>query len=371
MHIRRSIPVSLMIGAATLAFVAAAGCSGNESAPEAEITPFSISLTVKDATVEEVTGALADFIHQVDDTGRGLPADWIVAGGDELEGNESPSAAALKLPGGARIVEVCNHHYASMAMSFGGHHAVALPCEIAVTQQGDDVDVVILNPEAIFSLFFQDVPAEHAGELGGLAATVRQELEDLVTAALTDFQVEIRATDVGPSYTQEQIAELAQGGYAITMDMDIPSEYLGSPDDKDAFKALFVETLLETLTHEGMQQVGSSVDGLTVEDWRSARSHALGLPGGVKVVEMCSPTYAAAAMSLGAYHAPALPCQLAVWIDGDTLRVDLLDPAFIFPVFFGDAPVEAMEEMGGLVTAVRGDIQLLVAAAQVALAPAQ
>jgi hypothetical protein len=40
----------------------------------------------------------------------------------------------------------------------------------------------------------------------------------------------------------------------------------------------------------------------------------------------------------------------------------VLSPLFIFPVFFGDAPEEMMESMGGLATAVQQDLQLLVAA---------
>ncbi len=364
--IRKILTVSM---AMAMAMAISGGCTNDDPAPVTGFTPYSITLTAHNTTVEEVTLALAEYIHGVDDTGRGLPADWVVAGGDQLEAEEGPEHATLKLPGGTRLVEVCNHEYAAQAMSFGGHHAVALPCEIAVTQEGSDVNVVLLNPEAIFTLFFQDVPAEYAEDMGGLAATVRQELEDLVILALADFDVDIRREDVGTRYDLAQAAELSQMGYAMTADMDIPAEYLGSDDDKAAFKALFVETMLETLTHEGMDEVGSTVEGLTVDDWRSARKIALGLPGGVGVVEMCSPTYAAAAMSTGPVHAPALPCQIAIWVEGDTLRIDALDPQYIFGVFFADAPAEMMEEMGGLVKAVQDDMMLVIEATKAALAP--
>lgn len=347
--------------------VALLGCDGNEgpSEPDAAVamTPFTITARVNGATVDEVTAAIATYIHDVDDTSRDLPADWIVAGGDHLEEGESADGAALRLPGGSRIVEVCNHHYASMAMAFGGHHGVALPCEIAITQQGDDVEVVLLNPEAIFGVFFGDVPAEQAEQMGGMAATVMAELEDLVEASLDGFSADYVGEPVGPEWSEEELSQFRTSDYSVEMDVEIPTELRGSDEDRLAFKARFVEQLLTTLTHEEMEQIGSQVSGLSTEDWRAARPYALGLPGQVSVVEVCSPTYATAALSTGDYHAPALPCQIAIWVDGDMLRVHVLSPLFIFPVFFGDAPDEMMESMGGLATAVQQDLQLVVAAA--------
>ncbi len=109
-----------------------------------------------------------------------------------------------------------------------------------------------------------------------------------------------------------------------------------------------------------MDTVGSTVEGLSVDDWRSARTHALGLPGQVSVVEVCSPTYATAALGTGAHHGPALPCQMAVYVEGDSIYVDVLDPLFIFPVFFSDVSEEMAEQMGPMAMAVQGDILLMV-----------
>lgn len=347
--------------------VALLGCDegGESSGPEGEIvmTPFSVTARVSGASVEEVTAAIATFIHDVDDTDRDLPADWIVAGGDHLEEGEPADGAALRLPGGSRIIEVCNHQYAGMAMSFGGHHGVALPCEIAVTQQGEDVEVVLLNPEAIFGVFFGDVPAEHAEQMGGLAATVRAELEDLVEASLDGFSAEYLGEPAGPEWSESDLSQFRASDISVEMDVEIPAEFTGSDEDRLAFKTSFTERLLTTLTHEEMDQIGSQVSGLSTDDWRAARPYALGLPGQVSVVEVCSPSYATAALSTGAYHAPALPCQIAIWIEGDMLRIHILSPLFIFPVFFGDAPEEMMASMGGLATAVKQDLELVVAAA--------
>ena len=327
-------------------------------------SPFSRVAVLRGTTVAEATEALARFIHGVDDRERGLPADWVVAGAGELPPGEEPTAAVLRLPGGTRVIEVCNGMYAGQAMSFGGHHGVALPCEIALSPSGDDVEVVMLNPEGIFNVFFRDVPAEHAAGMGELAATVRAELEGLVADGLAGFAGSFPVTDVGPSRSEEDLRAVTEGvEYSVVLDVAIPWDYRGSDERRQAFKEMALEVLLETLTHEGMAQVGSRVEGLSVGDWRSPRSAPLALPGGVSVVEMCSPSYAGAAMSTGTHHAPALPCEAAVWVDGDMLRVHLLDPTFIFPVFFADAPAEMMAEMGGMAAAVRQDLVRIVEAA--------
>lgn len=333
------------------------GSDSRASVPtEQRVAPFSVAARLPNTDVDSVTEALAAYINGVDDTTRGLPADWIVAGAADLGADEQAAEAALDLPDGSTIVEVCNHEYASQAMSFGGHHGVALPCEIAVVQRGAAVEVVLLNPEAIFGVFFGDIPSEAAQGMSGLAATVRAELEGLVREAVLDLDGEYPRTDVGPLWGAGELAQFSSRPYSIDLGVPIPAAYESDPE---AFRALYISELLATLTHAGMDAVGSQVEGLSVGDWRSARTGALGLPGNVSVVEMCSPTYAAAALSTGKHHAPALPCQAAIFVEGNRLHVDLLDPMFIFPVFFSDAPAEMMASMGEMASAVQGDLTLI------------
>lgn len=343
----------------------AAGEVGSDAGASTEgITPYSITATVHGSSVNEVAGRIANYLDEVDDTTKGMPANWVVAGASELREEHADAEAleaTLKFPGGDRVIEVCNKMYATQAMGFGGHHGVALPCEIAVTNtDAGDVSVVILNPEAIFGAFFQDVPAEHAAAMAGLAAAVRSDLESIIVTALDGVSMDTPYKDVGPVWTEEDLAGFGDMSNAVRFEVTVPAGI-----DAAAFQAAFVETLLTTLTHEEMATVGCKVPGLTVADWRAARSYALALPGGTEVVEMCSPTYATAALSTGNHHAPALPCQAAIYLNADTsaLIVDLLDPAFIFPVFFSDAPAELMEQMGGLAGAVKGDLSAVVQAA--------
>ncbi|MDX9721437.1 MAG: DUF302 domain-containing protein [Myxococcota bacterium] len=361
--IKRSALFGLIISAIILSLLA---CTEEESKPAGDISvrPFSVAAVVQGSSVDEVVTALATFIEGVDDTTRGLGSNWTVVGGARVEPGQGPEAAALKLPGSARIIEVCNHDYASQAMSMGAHHGLALPCEIAVVEDGDDVQVVLLNPEAIFGVFFADVPAEAAAGMSSLAAQVRTEIEGLVVDALAAKQASFPNNDVGPQWDATRLAELGAMPYAVNMDLAIPEEARADQQSREAFATQFVETLLEVATIHGQQDVGAKVEGLSVSDWRSARDFAPQLPGGVSLVEMCSPTYAAAALSTGAQHAPALPCVISVWVEGDVLRVEYLDSNFIFPVFFSDAPSEMMESMGGMAAAVQQDLQLIVAEAQ-------
>ncbi len=367
MSTRISLPLAGLMG---LTMLAAVGCTQEDADPSADpvastgMSPFSIAATVSDASVDDVAIMLAEFIDEVDDTTRGVPADWLVAGASNLTEEQDVAEAVLNLPGGSKVIEVCNHLYAEQAMSFGGQHGVALPCEVAVVPNGDDVDVVLLNPEAIFGLFFHDVPAEYAAQMGGLADTVRSELEELVEDGLAGTSSQFPRENVGPVWSEDDLAQFRSMDHSIEMDLDIPAAYVSQDDGPTEFKAAFVEQLLERLTFEGAETVGSSVPGLTADDWRSARPYALGLPGNVSVVEICSPTYASAAMSTGEHHAPALPCQISVWPEGDTLRIHVLDPNYIFPVFFSDAPAEMMDQMGGLASAVQQDIVKMVEAAR-------
>ncbi len=348
----------------------ALACSEDETkAPEDHgISPYSLAAVVEGSSVAEVTQALTHFIHEIDDTTRGLPADWTVIGANQVHAGAGPEAAALNLPNGSRIIEVCNHSYAAQAMSMGPHNGVALPCKIAVYQEGNDVKVILLNPEAIFGAFFRDLTPDQIAGMGGLAAQVRGELEGLISAALADHGASFPREDVGPRWSAEDMAAFGDLPISIANDLTIPEAYRGDGAQREAFKALFIATMLEVATHEDAASVGSQVAGLSVADWRAARTHAVSLPTGVDLIQLCSPTYANAALAMGAEHAPALPCRVALWVEGDVLRIAQLDTGFVFPVFFSNAPAEMQEAMAGMAAMVRQDVTSMVDAAKARLA---
>jgi hypothetical protein len=65
------------------------------------------------------------------------------------------------------------------------------------------------------------------------------------------------------------------------------------------------------------------------------------------VLDFCNKKYASLAMGVtpivgdkklvnGYSHAPALPCEVSVWLDDNKIYVDMLDPSAIFTLFFSD-----------------------------------
>jgi hypothetical protein len=101
--------------------------------------------------------------------------------------------------------------------------------------------------------------------------------------------------------------------------------------------------------------------------WRSARHEPLKVPGGSWIIEACSPVYAKEALSTGEFHTPALPCEIAVFVNPDdnkTIDVSLLSPDFMFNGLFSDA----MEDMNAtqkayfdnIITNIQGDLKMMV-----------
>ena len=103
---------------------------------------------------------------------------------------------------------------------------------------------------------------------------------------------------------------------------------------------------------------------------RVSRLPSLPLPLGVKVIEACSPKYAMMATKLGADHATALPCEIAVMQDENdptVLKISYLNPHFMFNVLFSDAlgtlTTADKLEYNNLPSVVFADLKLIVQAA--------
>jgi len=353
----------LFLAGLAVAFAACSADTDNEGEKQTSITPYSLTAVVPNADVPQVLKVLAAHIEGRDDTLDGLPDDWLVAGAQQLPSGAHPSQAAMNLPGETKLLEVCNHTYAGQAMAFGGHHGVALPCKIALVKGNEGVEVYLLNPEAIFGAFFWDVPAEYAENMAGLAATVRGELEGVIASALEPMGADFPMEDVGPVWMAEDMGNMMDMSYSVEFAIEIPVEHEGDEVAEQLFKEEVVWAIMEALTYEGMEgkeSVGSQIEGLSVNDWHAARPTPVSLPGGISLISMCSSTYASAALSTGLHHAPALPCRSAVWVKDGRVHVHLLDPGFMFPVFFGDVPQEQMESMGGMAQAVRQDLTLII-----------
>jgi len=375
---------------------------------------------------QEVATAIATFIATYDESvvlGTDIiqGGNWVLGGvestPDDPEFAEDIEAAILRIPTNelidpsedpspentkkVNVMDVCNPTFASKALGVkpivddlyvtnGVIHATALPCEIVVYNDEKKILVEMLNPEAIFSLFFTDVlfseqmeDPEFAAEMQALPAQVRSELHAIIYAALDEAGYHYKATvdPNGPQYTS--IQDVIDVLVATEEESEYASPYVHftyTKSDAALFTATDVatvaQTIIETATINGEPDAGihewASDDP---EDewylspgsaWRSARPLPLSMPGGNKVIEMCSPKYAKMALDTGLYHAPALPCEIQVnKVEGDTkLFITYLNPHFMFNALFSDAfnrlSDEELEAFAALTADVLADLQTIV-----------
>jgi len=360
----------------------------------------------------EVATAIATYVATVDDTlpPTEFPANWIVGG---LEGEATPEAieeAMLRIPTPFRInpdepmsasnrkkvniIEMCNPLFAKKALGVlpvidgddstkiinGYIHAPALPCEVAIYADEDGrVNVEMLNPEAIFTLFFTYVlfgeqmqDPDFAAALQALPVVVNAEIQTIIYAALDGAGHDYTKVSepLGPLYRSlTQVANVVEE----TPDESpfvhfVYSKRNGSDFTVDEVEAI-AASIINTLSLDGIHH--PSVDAkLNMDDWRSARPAPLPIPGNL-VIEACSPTNAITAMGLGMEHATALPCEIAVkalnkdGVDGnEVLMISYLDPHFMFSALFSDAfndlSEDELEQLMELPPMVLEDLQTIV-----------
>ncbi|RDH81429.1 MAG: hypothetical protein DIZ80_15185 [endosymbiont of Galathealinum brachiosum] len=423
------------IGLAAAFVLGINGCS-DDSAPST-FTPFERIATLE--VVKNIDGSVnyadtyskaqtvADAIHlyiekEDDVAASGFPANWIIGGSDEDPATLSD--AILQIPSietidpddaesGAykvKVMDICNSYYAKKALGAtnvvtdddtskvanGFIHAPTLPCEVTVYNDGENIYVDMLNPEAIFSLFFSDVvfgpqmeDAAFADEISKLPGAVKNELKAIVYHALdaADLSYTALSEKLGPAYTEDEILSVVENS-----PYNSPYLHYGyMKNDGTEFTSAQVKevaaTIIETMADESGVQNGIHnpvLDSILSEgsSWRSGRELPLGLPGvgaddgaaGYKnfVIEACSPKYAKEALATGRHHAPALPCEITVTAiestsgsgDYDMLVISFLEPGFMFNVLFKDAfaamSTEEMDSYKELPVAVLDDLQKIV-----------
>jgi hypothetical protein len=329
----------------------------------------------------------------------GFPSNWIVADADkdnpltaENENTDDGADAILQIPSKLKIdstldpsptntrkisvIEICNKAYASKALGVvdiipgvpipdGFIHASALPCEISVHNNLDgSIDVMMLNAEAIFTVFFTDVVTselmldpDFAEQMMMLPGAVKGEMREMITSAIsdyTDYDFEITADMAGPIFKNvgDVVSDVAQ-----TLNQSPYVHFSYVKPDGSAFKTAEVkaitQTIMNTMSLHGEDGAGTHDEELDAllspsSAWRSARHTPLGMPGANFVIEACSPKYAKMAISTDRLdHAPALPCEIALKaINGGTeLIISFLDPNFMFDLMFKDMSDEEREAM--------------------------
>lgn len=294
------------------------------------------------------------------------------------------------------VVEFCNKKYASMAMGVapiidtravvnGYAHAPALPCEVSIWNDDQHIYVDMLDPSAIFTLFFSDVlfsadmqdPA-FAEALYAMPPQVKAEIVAIIHAALEEFDPNTRAMDqkIGPVY--DSIEDIIAAVDASPLD----SPYLHMVYTKvdgglftDAESKLVAQTIINTMSIHGnadagthptvINEAGDTLDSILSpkSSWRSARTAPITIPGKNHIIEACSPKYAKMAMGTGLHHVNALPCEITVKTMGDKLVISYLDPYFMLGAMFADISEEDQAKFAAIPGLINEDLQNVVKAA--------
>ena len=310
----------------------------------------------------------------------------------------------------ANVLDFCNKKYASLAMGVtpitgsaadgtgkyvvnGYSHAPALPCEVSIWLDDDKIYVDMLDPSAIFTLFFSDVlfseemtDRDFADALTAMPPQVKDEIKAIIYAALTEFDPEIKILDkkIGPVYDEMQdiIDVVASSTYQSPYMHMSYTKQDGNPFTDGESKAI-AQTIINTLSKEaegevpGVHPTVINGDGDTLDSilspkssWRSARIAPISIPGKNHIIEACSPKYAKMAMGTGLSHVNALPCEITVKIlnkDGapgaETLVISYLDPDFMLKSMFSDISDEDKAKFGAIPGIIMTDLQNIVKAA--------
>lgn len=301
----------------------------------------------------------------------------------------------------ASVLDFCNEVFAKQALGVspivgtkkvvnGYSHTPALPCEVSIWNDDDHIYVDMLDPNAIFSLFFTDVlfsadmadPA-FAEAISDLPPQVKSEIRAVVLHAMNEFDAKTKTVDkhLGSKFKNmdEVIEVVANSPYQS------PYLHMGyTKTDGAAFTATdstaVTQAIINTMSVNGTPTAGQHptvIDGVTLDSilspgssWRSAKATPMTLPGNNHVIEACSPKYAKMAMGTGVHHVTALPCEITVQIidrDGngstETLAISYLDPAFMMNAMFGDITAEEKIAFEPVTAYIMDDLQKVVRAA--------
>ncbi len=223
----------------------------------------------------------------------------------------------------------------------GYSHATALPCELSTWNDDEHIYVDMLDPNAIFSIFFTDVlvsedmqDPDFATAITALPVTVKSEIKTVVYNALDAAGIKYKAKDkqLGPKYKSvEDIFEVVAESPNVSPYVHIA--YTKSSGDAFEVKetSAVAQAIINTMSIHGEDGAGThdpELESLLSANskWRSARHEPLGLPGTPEknwVIEACSPTYAKMAMGLNWYLKHYCRCHVS--LSGNQLDL----PAFL------------------------------------------
>jgi Domain of unknown function DUF302 len=305
----------------------------------------------------------------------------------------------------ANVLDFCNKKFASLAMGVtpitgnaadgtgkyvvnGYSHAPALPCEVSIWLDDNKIYVDMLDPSAIFTLFFSDVlfseemqDANFAAALNAMPPQVKGEIKAIIYAALSEFDPDTQVMDkkVGPVYkNMDDIVKVVDSSTYDSPYKHMSYTKVDGGVFTDAESKGIAQTIINTLSKEAegevpgvhptiINETGDTLDSILSpkSSWRSARLEPISIPGKNHIIEACSPKYAKMAMGTGLSHVNALPCEITVKTiaNGTKLVISYLDPDFMLKSMFADISEEEKAQFGAIPGIIMNDLQAIVAAA--------
>lgn len=347
------------VALATLLVTGFTGCGSDdddEVAAENETRAYQrvVSLPGTAADIPAIADKIAQYVVDTDEAAvLGFPSNWVIAGANPKDGGSYETEDLLPIPVAeatsntvkykSRVIEFCNGAYATQATNTGQERGSALPCEVSVHSDGENVYVDMLDASAIFGMFFPGTP-DPEGALEKMAADVKYELRKMIETSLSDEEgMTSIEQGLGPVFTDTEIAAIKNEDiYQVTSYVKDDNTVFTTTDAKNL--SIKIIELLGTPDAMADTNVAGLSEGSA---WRTGRPEPIAIPG-VFVAEACSGKYAPMATRLGTEFITALPCEITSYLDRNddtnkTISVSILDPEFMFNVMFKDAVSDAMK----------------------------
>lgn len=308
-------------------------------------------------SVPEVAEKIAKYIHETDEsTSLNFPTNWIIAGAEtDLETEKDILNIPLQdgnITRNIKMIELCNKKYAIMAVETGNFHSSALPCQVSVHSENGKILVDILNPEAIFSLFFYDLSKSEKTALKTVALDVKREIKEMIYSGL---ESNFTKTEIGmgSKYNESQFENLHKKS-----PFKVDNYTSQNKEFSKADLTLIANKIIEKL---GNKDNPSNVQGLSDGSlWHSVREVGVPIPNS-QVIEAISPKYAKMITAFGVEYATVLPFELSVTRkngDNKTLQISYLNPEYMLKVMLGESVVT--NELIGLSKIISDDLSKIV-----------
>jgi len=128
--------------------------------------------------------------------------------------------------------------------------------------------------------------------------------------------------------------------------------------------AFAIAKYIDETDESTVAKIGAKTDWTITGENQDLKKKVLGVPlpskKKLRLIELCNHDYAKLVMEAGSYHAPALPCEIAVHSKDGKIYIDILNPEIIFGLFFADASAEVRAKIADVPSDVKSEIRAIV-----------